>query len=528
MSDTQESITQPAEPNADLRRVSLKSHRIRRAVQILGFVLFLYLLLGTRQEVKTVVPHDLFFVLDPLTGIASMLGGRTWIVPMVIGGIAFFAVALFFGRAWCGWLCPMGTVLDWIPSRVLEKKSLKSPGFWRFSRYVLLMIIIFAAVAGRSTLIVLDPLTLLSRSLTSVLLPLLSTFLALVESLLSVVVYSIEPMQAGLTWFDTNVRVYYLGESGLYTPNLIMLFLFAGVLALNAIRSRGWCCYLCPLGGLTGLFSKASFIRHKVDGRKCTSCKSCAVVCPTGAVRPERNYTASPAECITCLDCVGYCPPRAISFPFGSISTQAYQPERRQFVSILGLAAVGAFVLRFSPTPNKKVPVLIRPPGSTEERVESKCIRCGECSRICPTAAIQPVNSVQDWDTTWSPHLVLRHGYCDYSCNACGHVCPSGTIQALSLKDKQLQVIGLAVINEKRCIPFAENRECGVCQKVCPLPQNAVTLKSEEGKAARPYVDKSLCTGCGICEYQCPVEGDSAIRIFRSAAAAPPQEVLPY
>jgi len=29
----------------------------------------------------------------------------------------------------------------------------------------------------------------------------------------------------------------------------------------------------------------------------------------------------------------------------------------------------------------------------------------------------------------------------------------------------------------------------------------------------RPYVIKDLCIGCGICEYQCPMGGESAIRI---------------
>jgi ferredoxin len=44
-----------------------------------------------------------------------------------------------------------------------------------------------------------------------------------------------------------------------------------------------------------------------------------------------------------------------------------------------------------------------------------------------------------------------------------------------------------------------------------------VTVADAEGSALllqRPHVVKELCIGCGICEYQCPMGGDSAIRVF--------------
>ncbi|MFC1893118.1 hypothetical protein ACFLYR_03665 [Chloroflexota bacterium] len=49
--------------------------RLRQAVQILALLLFLYLMLGTRQDGTTILPHDLFFRLDPLAGIAAMVAG---------------------------------------------------------------------------------------------------------------------------------------------------------------------------------------------------------------------------------------------------------------------------------------------------------------------------------------------------------------------------------------------------------------------------------------------------------------------
>lgn len=520
MSDTRPTATAQAKCKPNTYRVSRASRRIRVAIQLLTFVLFLYLLLGTRQEIRTLLPHNLFFLVDPLASIGAMLASRSWISPMIIGAAALLVIGLIFGRAWCSWLCPLGTLIDGMPSRRISKENLDIPRFWRQGKNLTLLTAIFGALLGSLTLIILDPITLLFRSLAAAVLPLLNSLLLAVDKWL----YIIESIQPGVAWFDTNVRIHLLGETGFYLPNLTLLILFIGVLALNAVRPRAWCRYLCPLGGLLGLVSKVSFVRHQIDAGKCTSCDRCAVTCPTGAIDPSQNYAADSAECTTCLDCVGNCPTRAISFPVKVKIGNAYQPEKRRFIISLGLAAVGAFVLRFVPSPNRTVPKLIRPPGATEESLAGKCIRCGECIKVCPTAAIQPANSASAWESTWSPHLQLRRGYCDYSCNACGQACPTGAIAKMSLDEKRKQVIGVAVIDEKRCIPFAEKKECIVCEEMCPLPQKAIRLESGEGPAAQPHVDEDLCNGCGICEHQCPLNGDPAIRIFRSLAVAPAPE----
>jgi len=81
----------------------------------------------------------------------------------------------------------------------------------------------------------------------------------------------------------------------------------------------------------------------------------------------------------------------------------------------------------------------------------------------------------------------------------------------MSLEDKQKQVIGTAEINREKCVAFTSHRTCYVCQRACPLPKNAITLKSE-GSAERPYLDANLCNGCGACEKDCPVVG--AIKVI--------------
>jgi NAD-dependent dihydropyrimidine dehydrogenase PreA subunit len=123
----------------------------------------------------------------------------------------------------------------------------------------------------------------------------------------------------------------------------------------------------------------------------------------------------------------------------------------------------------------------------------------------------------------WTPVLVPRNGYCDYACNACGQICPVEAIPPLDLETKRNQVIGLAFIDQNRCIAWSDHTDCIVCEEMCPLPEKAVLLDlaqvpSPDGTGLRqiqlPRVLRDRCIGCGICEYKCPVNGEAAIRVF--------------
>ena len=98
----------------------------------------------------------------------------------------------------------------------------------------------------------------------------------------------------------------------------------------------------------------------------------------------------------------------------------------------------------------------------------------------------------------------------------------------MALEEKQQAVIGLASIDQDRCLPWAYDTACIVCEEVCPVADKAIQLEeievvNDQGERVilqRPSVVKELCTGCGICEYQCPMGGESAVRVYAPTDAS--------
>jgi ferredoxin len=306
--------------------------------------------------------------------------------------------------------------------------------------------------------------------------------------------------------------------------------IFLGIIALNRLSPRFWCRYLCPLGGLLGLLSKAALFRRQ-SGEDCKGCAICTSICPTGTIDPHNGYASDSSECTMCLDCLESCPRSAITFdPRLSLAKwSAYDPGRREALTAIGAAIAGVALMRSDQLAKREPPHLLRPPGARENNLMGKCVRCAECVRACPTSALQPAISEAGLEGLWTPVLIPRLGYCDYSCNACGQVCPVQAIPPLSLEDKRLQVIGIAYIDQSRCIAWADHTDCIVCEEMCPIADKAIRLDATEvtlgnGQVVSvqiPEVLREKCIGCGICEYKCPVNGEAAIRVYVPSTEVP-------
>lgn len=167
---------------------------------------------------------------------------------------------------------------------------------------------------------------------------------------------------------------------------------------------------------------------------------------------------------------------------------------------------------------------LLRPPGvKDEEEFLKKCVRCGECMKICLKNALYPAYFESGIYGLYTPILIPRRGYCEYNCSLCGQVCPTKAIPELPLEEKKKQVIGIAHFDKNHCLPYAKKINCLVCEEHCPIPGKAIKIKKrmEIGynnktiELLEPYVDDKLCNGCGICEYVCPLTGKAGIEVYR-------------
>jgi len=518
---------------------------IRRLTQAIFLIVFVLLLIESRlpqdvymdysaaltaeQDIELNYPVTFFFQIDPLIWLTSVVSGHQWIKGFG-WALGIVVLTLFFGRFFCGFICPFGTIHH-LMSYV--KPALKGQGIIKANqkrpdqkyKYLILILFLAASLLGLNFTGLLDPMAFLFRSLSLAVFPGLGTGIKEIFDLMA---------QSDIKIFN---YISYTGEVIVspvfgygykaFQSAWLIGILFLIILLLNRIRPRFWCRTLCPLGALLGIFARFSVLRLEKYPDKCTECQLCITACQ-GAASPVPDQEWEPAECMFCFNCFSACPENAISFKLRWPPTVNKPPDIGRRV-VLGSLVGGVSLSLFGKLDGRIHKVsdarLIRPPGSLPEKDFLKlCQRCGLCMKVCPTNVINPTLSEAGMAGFWTPNLIMIQGYCEYTCTLCGSVCPTGAIQHLSAKEKIENPvrIGSAHIDRGRCLPWSGNGPCIVCEEHCPTSPKAIHLKKEvglspDGETVRvelPYVDLKRCVGCGICEYKCPVMGKPAIQVI--------------
>ena len=494
---------------------------IRRVSQIFFLTLFIYILWSTTYPLKGLLPPGAFFKINPLIMIMTSISERV-VVPGIMVSLVMLILTLVLGRFFCGWICPLGTTIDMTAAMGRKKyseddrvnRNVKKP------KFLALIIVAIAAILGVQLAWFMDPMVIMARFVSLNLIPTVtflinSGFMFLIKYLH---LYGpVQDLYRALKPTILGINVYYFSHSG------IIFLVFVFVCFLTLVKRRLWCRSLCPLGALYAVVSSFAFLRRRVA--KCIQCGKCKSDCRMGAIKDDMSYVQG--ECILCMDCIYDCPGHATSFIFAHLR-QSKPPvaqakddksgiSRREFI-FLAMSSILLLGFRFKRNETKVTGNVIRPPAALrEEDFLNRCIRCGNCMKVCITNGLQPVLFQTGLEGIWTPQLVPEIGYCEYQCTLCGSTCPTGAIPPLSIDKKRLVRLGLAEIDRSICIPWAEGKQCIVCEEHCPVAQKAIKLESDTiggSNVLKPYIDENLCIGCGICQNKCPVRPVRAVRVY--------------
>src|SRR5574341_106867 len=427
--------------------------KLRRISQMVFFTSFLFLLfntefrgsiLSTATEIRLPYPVSLFLEIDPLVGIGNALATHS-LYRRLFWSLLIIVPTLFLGRFFCGWICPLGTLHHFFSNLKSERKKglkrLEANRYkkWQTLKYYILIAVLLAAVFGSQIAGVLDPISLTVRSLSMSVLPALNHGgNAFCEAL--------QHSNVGILQFTGGILQLILKYTVLSfnQPHFRQAFfiglLFIVILVLNLRITRFWCRALCPLGALLGAFSRWSILGLEKRAGMCEECKRCLLHCQ-GGDDPVPGAKWRKAECHLCLNCVGACPQSDISFRFfprpdATIAKPDLQ-RRRILTSVAAGVAMLPLLRSSTGLEVEKHERLIRPPGALDEKnFLERCIRCGECMKVCPNNALHPTFLEAGWEGIWTPVVVPRIGYCEPSCVLCSQVCPTGAIWEITQKEK--------------------------------------------------------------------------------------------
>jgi polyferredoxin len=518
----------------------MKITTTRQISQIFFFLLFVWLAfcatLGENWWQLRGWPVRWFLQLDPLVGLGTLLANHT-LYQGLSWGLLTVGLTLVLGRFFCGWLCPFGALHQWLGNAARRRQPLTAQikayryhpgqafkygvlafllaeaGFFSLSRWwtlplaapglavgltvAVLWIIGIRLRQGNFAVVAITVMTVLGFAGLSVYLDHYGGA-AFTDGLGQLQIGLLDP----IAFFQRALHVVVFplaalvglpvaGGTRFYVDSWLIGVLLVTTILLNWHTPRFFCRFVCPLGALFGLLSRFSLLRMGKAEEPCRGCMQCSVKCE-GACEPFGQIRT--AECLLCFNCLDHCPDTVMDYslqpPAGGEIKHTNLSRRAAVLSLTS----GAISVCLGRVPGLRgieaEAALVRPPGALGEvAFLARCIQCGLCMRVCPTNVIHPAGWQTGLEALWTPVLDFRVGTsgCQLNCIACGHVCPTAAIRPLQPDERTGKNafaalgpvrIGLAFVDRGRCLPWAMERPCIVCQENCPVSPKAIRTRT--------------------------------------------------
>jgi uncharacterized protein with FMN-binding domain len=227
------------------------------------------------------------------------------VCPQLLAMVTIFIITIILGRFFCGWLCTFGAINDFI--YIISKKIFKTKfkvdekldSVLKYLKYVILIFIIVAIWTSGST---------------------------------SFDSYS--PWDA-FAMVD-NVS----GAIAEYTGGFVLLV----IIAIGAVFiERFFCRYLCPLGAVFAILSKARILKIKKFRDKCGPCRICTNNCSMG-IKLYQTDKVSSGECINCFKCIEVCPRKNTKVNILGEDVSPLLPSAIAIAAFTGVNALGGVI----------------------------------------------------------------------------------------------------------------------------------------------------------------------------------------
>ena len=202
------------------------------------------------------------------------------ILAYLFGLIGF--LGLVFGRAFCGWACPIGFVQEML---------------WYVQRFISEMLRPIKKVGEKA----------LTASRKRGIQPriykyfILVTFVVLLSYLTGTLFFTNRCPVGGLTGTIPYLAIGGFDIGPYFAQKMVFTFAF---ILISLLACRTFCRYLCPVGALLSPMNKFSLLRMNTEWDNCTECMACRKVCPMEVPTP---YDKRHMECILCGKCVDAC-----------------------------------------------------------------------------------------------------------------------------------------------------------------------------------------------------------------------------